>query len=348
MSGVHAITTAPFIGVHLTQGLGNFNQDAVPGSGMWAIACPLGVTPCLAPGGIQGPDWYLPIQSGEYTVTYTKGLSDGSTASASFPLIVGTRGMRIELTWEHTTADNGVDLDLHVHQPNNALPWGFGPAVPQDCASSNCALNDFSPQALDAPKWFADSPAKPPTPVNWSFDTTPQGNNCYYDPRGEGAKWAMLNQGCHNPRLDLDNIICNFASTDPNDATFCVPENTNIDYPPVGQWTRVGVHYYNNHGHTYVVHPTVRIFCDGALAGLLGPSGYYSPEAPITFAAADGTGAGSGNRFWVAADAAYAKGLYRPYCTVLPAYADASKRTPFFLIDSAAATSFAPSYPPSP
>lgn len=115
-------------------------------------------------------------------------------------------------------------------------------------------------------------------------------------------------------------------------------------------WTRLGVHYYNNHGLNYDVHPTVKVFCDGALAAQLGPAGYYDPEVPVTFEPADGAGAlNSGNRFWVVADVGFSASMCgKTSCTVKPVYSDPVARTPFFVTDTAAVAGFAPAYPPPP
>src|SRR5678815_3955563 len=116
----------------------------------------------------------------------------------------------------------------------------------------------YPPQGPSSPNWFSDPPVMPPDPVNWWLDPTPENNTCYFAPRGVGDLWKSLGMGCHNPRLDLDNINCDAAVTDPNDDQFCAPENINIDYPPVDQWLRIGVHYYSNHELTYDVHPTIK------------------------------------------------------------------------------------------
>jgi hypothetical protein len=137
--------------------------------------------------------------------------------------------------------------------------------------------------------------------------------------------------------------------TNPNDKMFCTPENINIDFPPKGKWTRIGVHYYYNQGHHYDVHPEIKIFCNGALAADLGPAGYYDPETPVTFESFDGTEIGS-NRFWVVADVAFTDDKCgKSFCTVKPVYADPAQKTPFFTIDTAATNSgWAPPYPPAP
>jgi hypothetical protein len=338
-STCHAITTRPFLPVGLKTGTGAFSANAVPGSEMWQVTCPQGVPVCP---GVSAPDQFEPLQSGEYTVTYTKMVQGSGQASCTYPLLVGDRGMRIELSWEHPMGDMGVDLDLHVHQPNDTKPWGISPGVEQDCCWSTCGPPE------PAPHWFADPPAMPPTPVNWWNDPVPQNNTCYNDPKGVGPEWKQLGMGCHNPRLDADVITCDSSVTNPNDPDFCTPENVNIDYPPVGQWTRIGVHYYNNHGLSYDVHPVVKVFCDGALSGQLGPTGYYVPQAPVTFEPADGAGIG-GNRFWIVADVAFQYNACGPAtCTVKPVYSDPTNKTPLFTIDTGATTTFAPPYPPPP
>ena len=188
----------------------------------------------------------------------------------------------------------------------------------------------------------------PPTPVNWYLDATTANNTCYNAPRGVGADWQALGMGCHNPRLEVDNITCDYSITDPNDLSFCAPENINIDFPPQDEWTRIGVHYYSNHGLNHDVHPEIKVFCNGALAGHLGPAGYYVPEEPVTFAPSDGAGFG-GNRFWMVADVMYVNDQCgRPSCIVKPVYSDPVAKTPLFSIDTAAVTVFNPPYPPTP
>ena len=347
-SACHPISAPPYSDVTLKTGTGNFSANAVVGSESFAVQCPAGVSQCPV---VTPPDVFKPLQSGEYTVTYTKSVAgDPNPKTCTYPLFVGAPGLRIELSWEHTTADTGVDLDLHVHQPDNTQPWGISPAVAQDCTWSNCVVSDFAPpQGFDSPHWFADPPAIPPTPVNWYLDlANPQNNTCYNDPRGVGTEWALLGKGCHNPRLDVDNITCDYSVTDPNSYSFCTPENINVDYPPTGKWTRIGVHYYNNHGHSYDVHPEIKVFCNGALAADLGPGGYYDPETPVTFEPSDGSSIG-GNRFWVVGDVAFVDDKCgKSFCTVRPVYSDPVQKTPFFTIDDAATSTFAPPYPPPP
>jgi hypothetical protein len=343
----HPISAVPFEDVDLKSGTGMFSLGAVTET--WTVACPAGINPCPGVSGMSPADDFKPLQSGQYDVTYTKVDGNGATDSCQYPLFVGAPGLRIELSWEHTPADSGVDLDLHVHQPSNTQPWSiFGEA--QDCTWSNCTLDDFAPpQLFSSPDWFSDV-GMPPTPLNWYEDPVAAKNTCYYSPRGVGQQWQALGMGCHNPRLDLDNITCDVSVLDSDSYDFCAPENVNIDYPPQNEWTRIGVHYFSNHGAGYDVHPNIKIYCDGALAADLGPTGYYSPETPVAFSSADGGQfAGGGNRFWLVADVAFKTDVCdTSSCIVQPIYANPATKTPLLTTDVAAETSFDPPYPPPP
>jgi hypothetical protein len=188
----------------------------------------------------------------------------------------------------------------------------------------------------------------PPDPVDWYLDPVFEKNTCYFAPRGKGMDWQALGMGCHNPRLDLDNIFCDPLITDVDDDSFCAPENVNIDFPPKNEWIRIGVHYFSSHGLSYDVHPRIKVFCNGALAAELGPAGYYDPEAPITFIPSDGEGP-AGNRFWLAGDVAFIDSeCGTKSCVVQPLYLDPMGKTPVFTLDGAAESSFGPDYPPLP
>lgn len=345
----HPISSPPFLTTDLKDGTGNFSNDAVPGTEVWTVQCPQGVNPCPAVGGASPTDDFKPLQSGEYTITYTKGLANGMTASCTYPLFVGAPGLRVELEWEHNLGGDGVDLDLHLHQPNDTQAWSVSGA-PQDCGYGNCTISAFSGLSFDTPEWF---PAfgQPPDPVSWWKDPVLEKNNCYFAPRGVGQDWQFENKGCHNPRLDLDNITCDPAVSDPDNLDFCAPENINVDFPPKSQWFRVGVHYYDNHSKAYDVHPVVKIFCDGALSAELGSKGYYDPETPITFKSGDGAGLAVGNRFWMVADVAFRSDQGQcatKGCVVKPLYSNEATRTPVLTYDDIAEMSFGPAYPPAP
>jgi hypothetical protein len=338
--GCHAITAYPFQTVNLKDGTGNFSDDAQ--SEHWTVDCPPGVSPCPAVTGSSPADDFQPLQSGEYTVHYTKQTANG-VDSCDYPLFVGAPGLRVELEWEHDLGGTGVDLDLHMHKPQNTQPWKANGGSAVDCAYDNCTVDSLNPLIPNpfGPEWF--NGVAPPDPVSWYLDPVFEKNTCYFAPRGRGADWQAMGAGCHNPRLDLDNIICDPAVLDVNDANFCAPENVNIDYPPANQWIRVGVHYYWNHGQTYDVHPRIRIFCNAELMAELGPQGYAEP---VTFTPADGPDP-STNLFWVVADVRFLDDpCVSQKCEVQTIYQDANLHTAWLTHVPQAHASFAPPYPP--
>jgi hypothetical protein len=345
-SQCHAITASPFQDVNLKDGTGDFSLNAVPDSEVWTVTCPGGVDPCPGVTGAGPADDFKPLQSGEYAVTYTKQIQGGDMDTCTYPLFVGAPGLRVELLWEHDLGGTGVDLDLHVHKPNDTQPWSVYGA-PQDCTWSNCVAEDFSAGNMASPSWFLG--LMPPDPVSWYLDPVFEKNTCYFAPRGVGKAWQQLGMGCHNPRLDLDNIQCDPAVVDVNNSDFCAPENMNIDFPPKDEWIRIGVHYFSAQFQEYDVHPTVKIFCNGALTAELGPTGYYTPDSPITFPTYDGASISLDNRFWLVADVAFKESTCGSIgCVVKPLFSDPTTKTPFLTFASAAEASFGPPYPPLP
>ena len=342
----HALTTAPFHIVHLKDGTGTFSANAAPGTEHWKVQCPVGVSPCPVPGGANPADVFQALQSGEYTVTYERGNGRSKPLQCTYPLFVGAPGLRVELSWEHAAGDVGVDLDLQVHEPGNIQPWSFQATT--DCLFSNCTAAAFGPDAgAYGPEWFpADAAA--PNPAAWSLDPDWGNNTCYNAPRGIGDAWKTIGMGCHNPRLDLDNVQCDPNVFDVKNPLFCAPENINIDVPPKDVWTRIGVHYFSNHLLAYDVHPIVKVFCGGKLSAELGNHGYFKPEAPVTFTAAEGSGTNVGNAFWLVADVAFPEPTCQVgHCVVHPVYADANQRTPLVDNDIHATLAFGPAYPPN-
>ncbi len=320
LEGCHPITAVPFQVVNLTDGTGVFSEDADAGSETWTVECPVGVAPCPAVGGSGPMDDFQPLQSGEYTVTYRKEVA-GEPTECSYPLNVGARGLRVEITWNFAAS---TDLDLHMLQPGVIGPMnrsGDG----TDCGFNNCTLDSFD-GGSGYPEWF---PLNAPVgdPVAWYLDPVQQLNSCYYAPRGVGADWQQLGRGCHNPRLDLDNVFCSTSVTDVNDSSFCAPENINIDFPPNDQWIRVGVVHYSGSSQQ----PTMKIFCDGALKAQLGPEGY---NVPLTLSSG----------VWLAADVAFVEDDCSSECVVSPIYMDAASQTPFI----APAPATGPAFPPLP
>jgi hypothetical protein len=336
--GCHAIQSYPFATVHLKDGTGTFSDGAL--SEAWTVDCPPGVSPCPAVTGSNPVDEFRPLQSGEYTVHYAKQTANGQE-SCDYPLFVGAPGLRVELDWEHDLGGTGVDLDLHMHKPGDTSVWKGNGGSPVDCAYANCVFGDFVPQSANAPAWFGAG--QPPAPMDWYADPVPEKNTCYFAPRGVGALWEANAQGCHNPRLDLDNITCNPAVTDVDDPAFCAPENINVDYPPADQWIRIGVHYFGNHGQTYSVHPRVRIFCNAELMAELGPGGF---DARVTFAPADGINPAT-SLFWLVADVRFLDDpCAAQRCEVKTIYADEALQTPLLSDVPSVSSSFFPDYPP--
>jgi hypothetical protein len=215
-----------------------------------------------------------------------------------------------------------------------------------DCGWNNCAILHFAKNSHEPSdiRWFLNS-ARLPDPVNWYLDPVPDKNSCFNAPRGVGEKWRANELGCHNPRIDLDNRGCDPTVTNPDDVAFCAPENINIDFPPKGQWMRIGVHYYRRGGVTQDIHPRIKIFCNSALGADLGPAGFYSPERPVAFAPED-----ERTRFWLVADVLFPEPdeCGQAACIVQPLYESASAKTPLLTTSDYVETSFGPAYPKLP
>ena len=206
-------------------------------------------------------------------------------------------------------------------------------------ATLACRAADFDPPpGSSAPQWFSDT-AMPPEPVNWYLNTSdPDQNTCYFAPRGEGAVWEDIGLGCHSPRLDIDNIDCNPNITDPSDDTFCAPENINVDYPPTDEWFRIGVHFYSGSMPEDIT-PTVKIFCDGQLASVLGPEGYTNPVRLNESADYDD--------MWMVADVLFRDDGCVKECIVQPIHA-VGTTNPVIQTFGTYSGSFTPAYPAIP
>ncbi len=346
--GCHPITALPFQTVDLSTGLGTFGQGGT--NDQYMLDCPMGVSPCPAPnasGSVQV------LVSGEYTVTFTETVA-GQPKTCQYPLYVGARGLRVELSWDFPTSGGSDDFDLHMHRPGTTTPWNISGQSADDCGYGNCKVISTSPPFdtgdATAPNWFPTTMAMPPnSPVSWFLDPVMTNNTCYYAPRMAGQDWIDAAMGCHSPRLDIDDITCNPSITDVNDPEFCVPENVNIDYPPLNTWIRVGVHLYpGTTSFTGQSHPDVKIYCDAALAGELGAHGFYTPEAPVTFyGAQSGSNPSSVATFWPVADVFIQQDQCSKTCVVKPIYANAASKLPLFEANQQP-LSAPPFGPPSP
>ncbi len=334
--GCHPISAVPFQTTDLKNGTGTFDDNA--DSEIFTVECPPGVMPCPS---VMGASSYQALQSGEYTVTYTKTVN-GQMEECEFPLYVGARGLRVELTWNYPPAFDSTDLDLHLHEPMTTTPFATSGA-PQDCGYANCTAYNFLNPFGTEPEWF---PANnmPPDPVNWYDAPNDQEDLCYYAPQGAGAEWQQFPgpMGCHSPRLDLDNVSCDPSTSDPNSFSYCAPENINVDFPPKDQWMRIAVHYFpGTSSFTGTTYPNVKIFCDGKQAAELGTFGYNSPESPVTW-----SGALDQGKMWIVADVLFREDECKSECIVQPIYADDVQKTPRIVTDGT--TNFAPPYPPLP
>lgn len=363
--GCHDLTAAPFTTVTLKDGTGTFGQGATGES--FQVTCPSSIPPANCPQ-TQNPDGptatFTPLQLGQYEVLYSKDDGAGGKATCTFSIYVGATGLRVELNWDHQGEGKagvdqngnpdgtfGPDLDLHVHRPGVQSKWFMNPlqpfAPPDDCYYANCTAGNFvmAVPGMASPNWFSDTGY----PHNWTYRQPYDPNDpiytCYNAPRGAGQEWKMFNKGCHNPRLDLDNITCDKTKTNPQDPAFCAPENINIDEPPYGLWTRIGVHYY---GHCYAgdLHPTVTIYCAGAQVAQLGPNGY---DGPVTFKASDCQGDDNGNNaFWMVADVMAVEGpCGEVECVVQPIYGDLGTKAPYIKPTSFAKGNFGPACAPA-
>lgn len=288
------IRALPYARVDLTDGLGDFGDDA--DTGTWTVTCPEG-TACFDPSAPGSS--FRPLQAGLYEVEYEK-VVDGVPSSCTFPLVVGAPGLRVDLAWDYPA---GTDLDLHVFQPGITGVLDRA-GVPYDCTWDNCTVDDFSSE--QGVEWFPLT-APQGEPIAWSLDPVEDENDCYAIPRGLGEQWRTYGRGCHNPRRDLDNVSCDPLMTNPDDPAACVAEGAAIDVMPLGQWTRIGVVDYNGTPNE----PILRVHCDGDMRALLGPEGY---AAPVELAGEVG---------WLAIDVAFVDdGCGGRTCIVAPIVAD--------------------------
>src|SRR5690606_28889487 len=124
--------------------------------------------------------------------------------------------------------------------------------------------------------------------------------------------------------------------TDPANGSFCAPENTNIDFPPHDQWTRIGVVHYSGSSQR----PTLKVFCDGALKAVLGPEGF---NAPVQLSS---SGDALKKGMSLAADVAFVEDECSGECVVTPMYAAPVAKTPFIKTEPVAGPPFAPAPQP--
>ena len=202
---------------------------------------------------------FRPSLSGDYTVTLTVTVPDGTTLSCTFVVHIAGPGLRVELCWDRS---DDVDVDLYLHRPGSTTAWwpGVGASQPtQDaCSWANC-------EAVIR----GTVPGGPTPRADWGYATSPLAA-CQDGPHG--AEWMALGF-CGNPRLDIDNNLSKARG---------LPENINIDQPREGETFRVMAHNFTG----TLTHPLVNIYCGGRLYGTYGaaPDLVNGFEAPGGFA----------------------------------------------------------------
>jgi hypothetical protein len=216
----------------------------------WEVFCPPTVDSCPMPADATARDTTIyVIQSGAYRVRATIVIG-GETFTCEHTIEVQGDGLRVELLWDSQGSANGdTDVDLHLHRPVTTTAWFDSN---DDCYYANCVASDVAPDRPD-----------------WEYENTPDSSVCDEAPHGHGAEWAELGY-CANPRLDVDVIYCDSAQTDSTADDFCSPENINVDNPQLGDTFRIMVNYFSAHSFAGVTHPTVNIYCGGALRGTYG------------------------------------------------------------------------------
>jgi hypothetical protein len=213
------------------------------------------------------------LLQGEFTL-------NGVTQVCTQKVQVRAPGIRAELCWDTVGA---IDLDLHFArlQGNTCASNGWNatcqtttPVSTQDC--------DYTPTS--------GCRAASANPPNWGYTNSPD-SACI----GWGsARQLSSTQRCTNPRLDRDNITCTRSTTDPVAATFCGPENTNLDNPKNADTFVVGVNHYSGSGSH---RPHVNLYCNGQRVLSAG----YNPAGQINFPVLNTAGADTTGDFWTVA-----------------------------------------------
>jgi hypothetical protein len=239
----------------------------------WEVFCPVTVDSCPLPAdpSAQNTTIYI-IQSGSYRARATIVIG-GETFTCEYTIEVQGDGLRVELLWDTQGSANGdTDVDLHLHRPGTTTAWFDSN---DDCYYSNCTASDPEGSRPD-----------------WGYEHTMDTSACNEAPHGHGDQWEALGY-CANPRLDVDVIYCDSSETDSTSFDFCSPENINVDNPALGETFRIMVNYYSAHGFVGVTHPTINIYCGGALRATYGGDS-------VELRTGGGSGASTDN--WMVAD----------------------------------------------
>jgi hypothetical protein len=216
-------------------------------SWQWELFCPVTVATCPTPEDPAARDTrVLLISSGTYRARATIHVGD-DIYTCEFAIVQQGLGLRVELNWDTQGSAHGdTDVDLHLHK--------FG-AETEFCSDDDCYFSNCKASTYD---------------IDWGLEPTLDLAACRDAPHGEGETWETEHGACFNPRLDVDVIYCDSSETDPR-ASFCAPENINVDDPPLGEPFRVLVNYWSAHSYPGITNATVNIYCGGALRATFGP-----------------------------------------------------------------------------
>ena len=188
-----------------------------------------------------------PKLSGDYTVTMTVTLPDGSLFTCTWIVHIQGPGLRVEMCYPESSTQ---DLDLYLKQPGKTTPWFTGEAQfstsLDQCCWANCEANLRGGSVMPAP-------AQPVTRADWGYPTSPLAL-CEGGP--QGASWRSVGF-CASPRLDIDNNLQEGTG---------LPENINVDAPREGETFRIMVANFTG----ALSHPLVNVYCDGHRTATIG------------------------------------------------------------------------------
>ena len=284
----------------------------------WSLVCPAGIAPCPVPTG-EGAMLRVTVpRAGRYELTL-QSTRAGGEERCTFPLYAQGRGLRVELDWDRKGGINsvGADMDLHLAIIDRRRSQSSRWFTVDDC--------------------YFQTGRSPGGTVRWNVDErdtrfAPSATSelCEASPPPHGEMWRAAGR-CWNPRLDVDDLVCDPAITDGRDARFCFSENAAVDDPPDDVTFRVGVNFYRDHGLCDgtdpiddIVHPVLAVSCGGLTRAAVGSV----EDGLVAMSCRDNPMIGSANWTWIAADIRFAANLCGARdCRVTPLRASAGRFT---------------------